>query len=143
MFELRARIPAGGLPEATIRALLYAGMHRGGVDERGFELVRRIREAEGGMPLAAFKTMVREQFNVLLIDTEAALAAIPAMLPPDAETRLKALELIKTVLSARGELSAEDRRRMDEIGRLFTGGETGAGPTPLRPVRRDLQARAS
>ena len=44
------------------------------------------------MPLAAFKALVREQFNILLIDTEAALAAIPAMLPPDAETRLKAFD---------------------------------------------------
>jgi len=130
--ELKARIPVGGLPEATIRALLYAGMHRGSVDERGFELVRRIREAHSAVPLAAFKAMVREQYNILLIDTEAALAAIPAMLPPDAETRREALDLIKRVLSARGELSGEDKRRTEEIARLFGGGESGASPSPLR-----------
>ena len=142
--ELKARIPVGGLPEATIRGLLYVGMGRAAVDERGFELVRRIRETHGAMPLAAFKTMVREQFNMLLIDGEAALAAIPAMLPPDAETRRKALELMGAVLRARGELSAEDRKRLDEIAKLFgVDGESGAGPTPLRPIKRDLQARAS
>lgn len=142
--ELKARIPVGGLPEATIRALLYVGTARAAVDERGFELVRRIREAHGAMPLAAFKAMVREQFNMLLIDSEAALAAIPAMLPPDTETRRQALELVDAVLRARGELSAEDRKRLDEIAKLFgIDGESGAGPTPLRPVRRDLQARAS
>ena len=142
--ELKARMPIGGLPEATIRALLYVGMARASVDERGFELVRRIRETHGAMPLAAFKAMVREQFNMLLIDSEAALAAIPAMLPPDAETRRKALELIDTVLRARGELSAEDRKRLDDIAKLFgIDGESGASPTPLRPIRRDPRARAS
>ena len=83
-------------------------MARGAVDERGFEAVRRIRKSHGDMPLAEFKALVREQFNMLLIDTEAALAAIPAMLPSDVETRRKAFELIKTALSARGEI---DRRR--------------------------------
>ena len=74
------------------RALIYVGMARAAVDERGFEAVRRIRQSHGDMPLAAFKALVREQFNMLLIDTEAALAAIPAMLPPDAETRRKAFD---------------------------------------------------
>ena len=78
--ELKARIPAGGLRQAVVRGLLYAGMPRASVDERGFEAVRRIRKAHADMPLLEFKTMVREQFYILLIDTEAALAAIPSML---------------------------------------------------------------
>ena len=85
-----------------IRALLYAGMTRAAVDERGFEAVRRIREAHGDLPLSDFKALVREQFNMLLIDQEAALAAIPSTLPSDTETRLKALDLIKQLLGARG-----------------------------------------
>ena len=40
--ELRARMPVGGVREATIRALLYVGRARSAVDERGFEIVRRI-----------------------------------------------------------------------------------------------------
>src|SRR5262249_29908124 len=42
--ELKSRISTGGLREATIRAMLFAGMGRAGVDERGFEALRRIRE---------------------------------------------------------------------------------------------------
>ena len=38
--DLKARISAGGLREALIRGLLYAGMSRAAVDERGFEMVR-------------------------------------------------------------------------------------------------------
>jgi len=117
--ELKSRVAVGGLREATIRAMLYAGMSRAGVDERGFEMVRRIRQSHGGMPLSIFKAMVREQFNILLLDPEAALEAIPLMLPPEAEMRRQAFDLIRTTLSARGELSLEDRKRMDRIASLF------------------------
>jgi hypothetical protein len=117
--ELKSRVAVGGLREATIRAMLYAGMSRAGVDERGFEMVRRIRRSHGGMPLSIFKAMVREQFNILLLDPEAALEAIPLMLPPEAEMRRQAFDLIRTTLSARGELSLEDRKRMDRIASLF------------------------
>jgi hypothetical protein len=117
-------------------------MARAAVDERGFEAVRRIRKSHAEMPLAAFKVLVREQFNILLLETEAALAAIPAMLPPDAETRLKAFTLIKTALGARGETTAEDKRRMAEVARLF-GVDAEGGTTPFRQIRREPQARAS
>ena len=142
--ELKARIPEGGLREALIRGLLYAGMARGAVDERGFEAVRRIRKNHGDMPLAQFKALVREQFNMLLIDTEAALAAIPAMLPSDVETRRKSFELIKTALGARGEITTEDSKRLDEVARLFgVDAEGDAAPTPFRQIKREPQARAS
>ena len=142
--EVKSRISTGGLREAVIRGLLHAGIGRAAVDERGFEAVRKIRQSYGDVPLSVFKALVREQYNMLLIDPDAALAAIPAMLPPDAETRLKAFELIKTVMSARGEITAEDTRRMAEVARLFgVDVESGATPTPFRQSRREPQARAS
>jgi len=117
--ELRASIPAGGIRAALIRSLIYVGMKRAAIDERGFELARRIREAHSDMSIADFKALVREQFNILLVDQEGALAAIPSMLPPDAETREKAYGLISELMQARGQLSAEDKNRMNEIARLF------------------------
>lgn len=117
--ELRARIPAGGVPEAVVRSLLYVGAARGSIDERGFEAVRRIRQTQRDLPLEEFKALVREQFYILLIDHEAALAAIPSMLPADARTRTDALRLIRQVMSARGELSSEDETRMQRVARLF------------------------
>ena len=142
--ELTARVSTGGLREAIIRALIYAGKARGGVDERGFEAVRRIRQAQGDMPLAEFKALVREQFNILLIDTEKALAAIPTMLPNDVETRRMGFGLIKTALSARGEPSAEDNQRLDEVARLFDlDGEAAITSTSLDRKHRQPAARAS
>jgi len=124
---LEAAIPAGGSRAAVIRGLLYAGMSRASIDERGFEALRLIRQAQTDLTLAQFKALVREQFNMLLINREAALAAIPGMLPPDAATRREAFELIRHVLSARGELSSEDRARLAEVARLF-GVEEGESP---------------
>jgi pimeloyl-ACP methyl ester carboxylesterase len=138
--ELKSRIPAGGLRAAIIRGLIYAGMNRAAVDERGFELARRIREAHGDIPIADFKALVREQFYILLIDQEAALAAIPSMLPTDVETREKAFGLINQVLSARGELSADDKERISEVARLF--GLEGGGARPhLREVPKETKAK--
>jgi hypothetical protein len=125
--ELRSRIAMGGPREAVIRGLLYAGISRAAIDERGFEAVRRIRRTHGNLSLAAFKALLRENYYMLLIDQDAALAAIPALLPPDGETRLKAFGLIKQVLRARGEMSAEDNKRMSEVARLFGVDEQGTG----------------
>ena len=140
--ELRSQISAGGLRAAVIRGIVYAGVSRGGVDERGFEMARRLREEHGDMSLADFKALVREQFNILLVDEEAALAAIPSMLPPDAETREKAYGLIRQLISVRGELSEESKRRMSVLARLF--GVSGSPTAPhLREVAKKPQAKAS
>jgi len=117
--ELKSRMAIGGPREAIIRALLFAGMERKAVDERGFEAVRRIRQTVSDVPLSAFKATVREQFYLLLIDTEAALAALPSMLPDDSDTRQKAFDLICRVLTARGESSAHDQERIERVARLF------------------------
>ena len=141
--ELRSCIPSGGVREAVIRGLLYAGMARAAIDERGFELARRIRQAHGEMPLSEFKARMREQFNMLLIDQEAALAALPSMLPSDAETRHKAFDLIRQVLATRGEMSPEDKTRLREVARLFgVDKDASADQLAFRP-RRELQAKAS
>jgi pimeloyl-ACP methyl ester carboxylesterase len=117
--ELKSHIATGGLREAVIRGLIFAGMGRAAVDERGFEALRRIREKYTDITLTEFKAIVREQFYMLLLDTEGALTAIPSMLPPDPEIRQKALDMITDVLRASGELSADDQERLQRVGRLF------------------------
>jgi hypothetical protein len=140
--ELKAAIPTGGMRAAAIRGLLYAAMARGAVDERGFEALRRIREAHTDLSLAAFKSLVREQFTMLHIDEDAALAAIPSMLPADADTRAEAFGLIRQVLGATGPLSAEDGARLTQVGRLFGVGDGGVA-TPFRQGREERQVKAS
>jgi hypothetical protein len=130
--ELKSRIGRGGVREAVVRSTLYIGMGRGSIDERGFELVRRIRAGQEDLPalsLGAFKAVVREQFLLLLIDSKGALEAIPSMLPTGADMRLRAFEVIKKVLSARGELNAEETERSTQVAALF-GIDRGSPVTP-------------
>jgi uncharacterized protein DUF3141 len=120
--ELKSRIETGGLLECAIRGLIYVGMARGGPDPRAFETIRRMRQdypAASRLTLAAFKAMVRDQYFMLLIDQEAALAAIPALLPPEADLRRKAFNAITKVLSAPGEITGEAAARLAHLAQLF------------------------
>ena len=144
--ELRSRISVGGVPEAVIRAVLYVGLPRGSVDERGFEAVRRIRRTQSDISLSDFKERVREQFYILLIDMEAALAALPSMLPADVETRREAFDLVKQIMSACGPLSPEDNERLQRVARAFGVDEPSTAVGNLTVVasdRQEAQAKAS
>lgn len=126
--ELKSRIAIGGLREAWARGLLYAGLGRGSVDERGLAAIRRLRAVQDDsrrLTLAQFKALMREQYFMLLIDEEATLAAIPDLLPSDREVRRNAFATLREVLSARGEITGEAADRFQRIARLF-GVETPA-----------------
>jgi hypothetical protein len=137
--ELRAGIGKGGLREALVRALLHVGMARGGADERGFEAIRRIRSAhpaERQMTLAEFKALVRTQFFMLLIDEEAALLAIPALLPEAAEERRAAFAVLREVLEARGPLADAPAARLQRVAALFGLGRELVTLAPREPASR-------
>jgi hypothetical protein len=90
------------------------------------------------------RTLPQHHLNehaILLIDEQAALAALPSLLPPDAETRSEAFDAVKQVVEACGETSEEDEKRLNEIGRLFGIAEEGA-TIPFLQIRR-FQAKAS
>jgi hypothetical protein len=119
--ELKSKIGSGGLRECGIRALLYVGMARGMVDERGLEALRRMRkeDAAARLTLSEFKTLVREQFFMLLLDQEASLAAIPKMLPQGADQRRAVFGAIREVLSVGGDIAGETAKRLDHVAQLF------------------------
>ncbi|MBK6864679.1 MAG: DUF3141 domain-containing protein [Ideonella sp.] len=126
--ELKARIAEGGPREAVIRALVFVGMAGPGVDERAFNELRRIRAENKGMPLQAFKTVLREQYFSLLLDREGALAAIPKMLPADAAARARLLETVRRAAQAAGKPSGEKAQRLAQVEKLFAGGTRAAAP---------------
>ena len=140
--ELKSRIGEGGLREAAIRSLLYIGSARGMVDERSIEALRQIRRDAGGsrMTLPEFKMLVREQFFMLLLDQQGALAAIPKMLPEDVAQRLTAFTMMRQVLSASGEITGERASRLQRIAALF-GIDAGEGTSNIAPF--DPKAKAS
>ena len=119
--ELKSRIAAGDVRDGAIRALLYVGMPRGAVDERGFEAIRRMREIRDvaqRSTLAEFRAMVRDQAFMLLLDPEAALVALPALIP-DTKSRRRTVAAVRQVLSAGGEITGEVAERLQRIARLL------------------------
>ena len=121
--ELKSQIGSGSLRECVIRGLLYVGAARGMVDERSLEALRRARagDAASRLTLAQFKTIVREQFFMLLLEPEASLAAIPKLLPPGEAERRAGLDAIRDVLSASGEISGETATRFDRVTHSCSG----------------------
>ena len=128
--ELKAKMPQGDLREASVRTILYVLMPRGGVDEHGFDAIRRIRAANPDgktlplpelttLTLAEFKALVREQFFMLLIDQRAAVAAIPGLLPKDTALRRAAFALLSQIVSASGEMTAESAGRLREAAQWY------------------------
>lgn len=113
---LKARTEEGGAREAAIRALLYIGMPDGVVDERSFAVVRKMREEHGGgIPLSEFKTIIRQQFLLLLLDQDRAVAAIPAMIARNGGAAPKILAALRRVIAARGPLGPEGLDRLERI----------------------------
>ena len=117
--ELRATMSQGGALEAAVRALAYIALGQRSADARSFEVLRRIHERHPEITLTRFKEVVREQWAMLTIDKEAALKALPGLLPVDAAARRDLLEQIKAISSAAGEVDGEAKRRLDEIEALF------------------------
>lgn len=118
--EIKARIAEGGQREAFIRALVYIGLAGRGVDERSFEVLNRIRaEYAPDLSLDTFKHLLREQFFTLILDQEAAVAAIPGMLPDDAAEREQLLGGVRDIVAATGEVEGLRAQRLKEIETLM------------------------
>jgi hypothetical protein len=118
--ELRSEIEEGGPREAVIRALLYIRMPEGAVDERSFNLLRRMREEAGkGLTLAEFKKLLREQYFMLLLDERHAVDAIPAMLLRDRDLAKRMETGLRRLLEVVETKSKESKSRLAEIDSLL------------------------
>jgi Protein of unknown function (DUF3141) len=144
--EIKSRMSVGGLRECVARGVLYVGMVRGAADERGLAAIRQIRLTGPGMKrltLAEFKALIREQYFMLLIDSETTLAAIPALLPSDAEERRRAFAAVRQILAASGDVVGEAAERLERVARLFGLDEQDTAPLPFRKPDEEPRAKAS
>ena len=141
--QLRSRMRVGGTKEAFLRGLVHVQEIRA-ADERSFELLEQLRErVPERMPLATFKAMLREQCALLRLDREAAVAAIPAMLPEDQALRDRILAGIRVVAEAAGPLEGAALARYEALAALCGVGRAandarrpeGEAPKPRRRAR--------
>ena len=142
--ELKARMVQGGLREAAIRAMLYIAMADGSADERAFAVLRQIRaEHGGGLTLAEFKALVREQFFMLLVDEDAAMIAISEIARRSPDRISDVVGALRRVATARGPLTGDRADRLARVERLFAEASTApltdspAFPLATHPSQRN------
>ncbi len=136
--DLLAKMDKGGLRAAVLRGLIYVRLAEGAADERGFEMIRRIRaELPEKAPLSEFKEALREQFFSVLLDERRAVETIPTLLEEDKEKGPKLFEMIRKTVTAAGPLGKEAEQRLKEIEKLFI---------PKKPATRkktDIKVQAA
>ena len=134
--ELRQRIDQGGLAEAVVRALIFVRGPGGRVDERGFRALEDINAAQPQarrMGRARLKEVFREQFLIMALDQERAIATIPRLLPDDPRQREAARAAIRRVIGARGDLPEDGKRRLERIEALFSTSAGARGAAEKQP----------
>jgi len=118
--EAAARqVATGAYPEAVIRMMILLADARGGVRRSRLARSNQVLTTEppfAGMTPAARQEIIREQTAIVALDREAALAALPQLLP-EAEERRKALALVEAVAGPEDDLGDKAR---EMLGRLRT-----------------------
>ncbi|WP_317205389.1 DUF3141 domain-containing protein [Janthinobacterium sp.] len=139
--KLRASTGEGALAEAGIRALFFVHRRRGEADERRFNLALQLFEPgyiEGmeidGMDIGDFRQIVRHQARLMLLDQDAALAALPQMLARAAPDAIRSFaRALRQMLSVPQAPSAGEE---DDLQRMLTIFETAAlKQAPRKPAR--------
>jgi len=132
----------GGGVAALLRAVNYIHRADGKVDERAFaELQSFLAESPdaAGMSFQDFKQQLRTQSLINGQDQDAALAALPEMLPQDAEAMIRLLGAIRRIARVGGQISAAAAERLERIEQIFATAVAGlasgepdlAAPSPV------------
>jgi hypothetical protein len=114
----------------VLRSLIYVRLPAGAADERGFRMLRAIRESRSAnerLSLTRFKEMVREQFQLLLLDEERAIEALPKLVKAGEPETAMALDALRRIVAAAGALDLEGKRRLDRVEGLLRAA-LAAGP---------------
>jgi len=125
--RLKGRIAEGSSLDAAARALVYIGKTQHRVEEHTFQALRKLLLAHPEVSPAAFKAALQEQWAILAIDEDAAIAALPRLLAADMTARRTFFEAIMAIVTAAGNLDADAQRRLIEIKQLLETGPPSRG----------------
>jgi hypothetical protein len=119
--EIKARVEEGGSLEALIRIMIHVRESGRSVDERGFQMLRRIgkehREGERVSP-DRLREILKEQVFLMELDGERALAALPKLVPTT-QLRRTVVEAVQQLLDIRGTAHPNELARFSQIKRLL------------------------
>ena len=122
--QLEKRFEAGGPVEAAARAVMYVNLAEGGIDERGFNLLKQFRAsrpAKERRSLAELKALLKEQSLLIRLDEDRAIQAIPKLVSGDHHKRQSTLDAVRKIVEARGTPKPQEQSRFHRIEVLFNG----------------------
>lgn len=137
MAEILARVDEGGRPEALFRILIHARRGEGALDERAFQMLRKIREEipeAQHLSVEAARAIFREQVFLMLMDEAAAMTALPKLLPNEKD-RTEVMALAERVLEASGPLTPGQRARLRQVEALLQDKEERIDAEREPPLR--------
>jgi hypothetical protein len=119
---LELRFETGTPDEGALRALIYIRKPEGAIDERSFrmaKIIRDTRRANKRISLAEVRDVVKEQFQLVLLDEERAVNALPKLIRPGEPDSDAALEALRDLLVAPVALSEEEKIRVSRVERVL------------------------
>jgi hypothetical protein len=141
--DIKSRVAEGGSLEALVRIMIHVRESGRSVDERGFQMLRRIgREHREGeqVSLDQFREILKEQVFLMELDRERALAALPKLVPTE-QSRRTVVEAAQQLLDVHGTPHPDEVARFHQI-KLLLGLEKepatrakDAGEAPHRQAR--------
>jgi pimeloyl-ACP methyl ester carboxylesterase len=143
---IRARETQGGFAEAVIRIMLAGVKVQRMVDARGFRLAQQLRKEHPRLKDLSherLKAIAKEEAFMIRFDEEHALASLPALLPSEQDRR-EALDLVRKVAGARGEITPESDAvlaKIEEVLGLEEGTSALAERQPARARRTGAPAK--
>ncbi len=111
-----------------LRALIYVRLPSGGFDERGFRMFKAIRETRKSnqrLSLPQFKELLTTQYQLVLMNDERAIEALPKLLARDEGGPAAASAAFSELVGAAGALEPASSK---------------APRADRRPVRREARA---
>jgi tellurite resistance protein len=118
---IKTREEQGGFPEAVLRIMLAVAGAEHMFDARGFRLAQRIKQEDPllrRIPREQMRAAAKEEAFMLRFDQERALAALPLMLPTEKERR-EAVEIVRRIGYADGEITPESETMLEKIERIL------------------------
>ncbi|WP_024278503.1 DUF3141 domain-containing protein [Xanthobacter sp. 126] len=116
--EFRARVAEGGFNEALVRASLYVLSVTRAMDESAARSLNEARQKLMQLSLPEFKTLVRDQFYILLLERETAVEAI-AHLVTDSAQRQELVNTVAGVATADGAYTPGERVLVERLADIL------------------------
>ena len=120
--ELEQRFEVGGAEEGALRALVYIRSPTGAADERGYRLLKSMRtsrKANKRLTIDQFRDMLRGQFQLVRMDEERAVKALPKLIHPGEPESDAAVEALRQLIAAPGSVKKEEKARVARIEKLL------------------------